>query len=60
MPDADYSAVASSTADISGTMGIVTLPNNTAPTTSALRINTRSSAGLSTGDNLYVNVAIFR
>jgi hypothetical protein len=60
MPDANYSAVAASTADIAGTMGIVTLPYNTAPTTSALRINTRTSAGLSIGDSLYVNVAILR
>jgi hypothetical protein len=60
MTDANYSAVAASTADLSGTMGIVTLPYNTAPTTSALRINTRTSAGLNIGDSLYVNVAIFR
>ena len=58
--DANYSIAGVASVDLAGSYGSVAAPYLTAPSTSSVRVNTRSSAALTTGDALYAFVQIFR
>jgi len=60
MPDANYTIAGVASGDLAGSYGSVTAPYITAPSTSAIRVNTRITLSLTSGDDLYAFVQIFR
>jgi hypothetical protein len=60
MVDANYTIAGVASADLAASFGAVAAPYQTAPSTSAIRVNTRITVSLTVGDALYVFVQIFR